>query len=324
MFVKLSIGVFLLRLATQKVYIWIIRVALVIVTLWSIGIFIWNLFQCTPVEKQWDFRITTGHCAGPNEIIAAAYALSVMTVLSDWFFVSCRHPYPPFKTLPLTKYLQALIPIPMLWGVKMTKQAKATVIVILGLGVLYAFSQRSPARSITYANTAHSASIATLIRLKFLSGLELSDDLMCKCQLLPSHPTANNDERPLTIYSLRHRRNNMEYSRTRRRHNRLQLGNNPSSPPFPQNSRLPVHRQNSQQWHLWRISVRKRQPKCSRVYARLWSQRRLPPQRGSKERRSTKTHWHHYRRISQPNARTSSRPEHRQRTQRHQERGLCH
>jgi hypothetical protein len=25
----------------------------------------------------------------------------------------------------------------MLWGVKMTKQAKATVIVILGLGVLY-------------------------------------------------------------------------------------------------------------------------------------------------------------------------------------------
>ncbi|KAK2589731.1 hypothetical protein QQS21_012588 [Conoideocrella luteorostrata] len=138
MFVKLSIGVFLLRLATQKVYIWTIRIALVIVTLWSIGIFIWNLFQCTPVEKQWDFRITTGHCATGDDIIAATYALSVMTVLSDWFF--------------------ALIPIPMLWGVKMTKQAKATVIVILGLGVF--------------------ASIATLIRLKFLSGLEELDDLM--------------------------------------------------------------------------------------------------------------------------------------------------
>ncbi|KID77490.1 uncharacterized protein G6M90_00g096800 [Metarhizium brunneum] len=138
MLIKLSIGVFLLRLATKKLYIWIIRGSLVIVTLWSLGIFIWDIFQCTPVAKQWDFRITTGHCAGPDEIISAAYALSVMTVLSDWFF--------------------ALIPIPMLWGVKMTKQAKATVIVILGLGVF--------------------ASIATLIRLKFLAGLEMTDDFM--------------------------------------------------------------------------------------------------------------------------------------------------
>lgn len=105
MFVKLSIGVFLLRLATQKVYIWIIRGALVVVTLWSLGIFFWNLFQCTPVEKQWDFRIATGHCAGPNEIISAAYALSVMTVLSDWFFVSCRNEYLDTQTLTLIYYM---------------------------------------------------------------------------------------------------------------------------------------------------------------------------------------------------------------------------
>ncbi|GAB0135610.1 hypothetical protein EsDP_00003942 [Epichloe bromicola] len=139
MFVKLSIGVFLLRLATKRVYIWTIRIALVIVTLWSLGIFIWDIFfQCTPVQRQWDFRITSGHCAGSDEIKVAIYALSAMTVLSDLFF--------------------ALIPIPMLWGVKMNKQAKATVIVILGLGVF--------------------ASMATLIRLKFLSGLESPDDLM--------------------------------------------------------------------------------------------------------------------------------------------------
>jgi hypothetical protein len=31
---------------------------------------------------------------------------------------------------------QAILPIPMLWTVKMTKTAKATVIVILGLGIL--------------------------------------------------------------------------------------------------------------------------------------------------------------------------------------------
>lgn len=33
-------------------------------------------------------------------------------------------------------FSQALLPIPMLWNVDMTKQTKITVIVILGLGIL--------------------------------------------------------------------------------------------------------------------------------------------------------------------------------------------
>ncbi|KAG5996293.1 hypothetical protein E4U52_006921 [Claviceps spartinae] len=138
MFIKLSIGVFLLRIATQKSYIWAIRIVLVIITLWSIGLFIWNLLQCTPIEKQWDFRITDGQCAGASEVLTAAYALSVMTILTDWFF--------------------ALIPIPMLWGVKMSTQAKTTVILILSLGIF--------------------ASIATLIRFRFLTSIERTDDIL--------------------------------------------------------------------------------------------------------------------------------------------------
>ncbi|PNY29716.1 Uncharacterized protein TCAP_00374 [Tolypocladium capitatum] len=138
MFIKLSIGIFLLRLSVGNVYKWLLRVSLVVITLWSMGVFLWDIFQCTPVEKQWDFRIQHGHCASADEIISAAYAISVMTVLSDWFY--------------------ALLPIPMLWNVKMTKLAKGTVIVILGLGIF--------------------ASVATLIRLKFLAGLEEADDLM--------------------------------------------------------------------------------------------------------------------------------------------------
>ncbi|KAG6318804.1 hypothetical protein E4U22_005084 [Claviceps purpurea] len=138
MFIKLSIGVFLLRIATQKAYIWAIRIVLVIITLWSIGLFIWNLFQCTPIEKQWDFRITDGQCAGAGEVLTAAYALSVMTIVTDWFF--------------------ALIPIPMLWGVKMSTQAKTTVILILSLGIF--------------------ASVATLIRFRFLTSIERTDDIL--------------------------------------------------------------------------------------------------------------------------------------------------
>ena len=141
MFIKVSIGIFLLRLSVQKAYTWIIWVSLVVITAWSIAIFFYNLFQCTPVEKQWDFRIHSGHCVTTAQLIAAAYAFSVMTIVSDWFYVSyfcgsCDGSV-DLATGNILTTSQALLPIPMLWTVKMTKQAKATVIAILGLGILY-------------------------------------------------------------------------------------------------------------------------------------------------------------------------------------------
>lgn len=138
MFIKLSIGIFLLRVSARKVYNYIICISLVIIAIWSLAIFFYDIFQCSPVQKQWDFRIQGGKCASPDDIIAAAYAISVMTIASDWLY--------------------ALLPIPMLWSVKMTSQAKATVILILGLGIF--------------------ASIATIIRIKYLSTLQDTDDLL--------------------------------------------------------------------------------------------------------------------------------------------------
>ncbi|KAL6855743.1 hypothetical protein J3F83DRAFT_764119 [Trichoderma novae-zelandiae] len=138
MFIKLSIGIFLLRVSARKVYNYIICISLVIIAIWSLAIFFYDIFQCSPVQKQWDFRIQGGKCASPNDIIAGAYAISVMTIASDWLY--------------------ALLPIPMLWSVKMTSQAKATVILILGLGIF--------------------ASIATIIRIKYLSTLQDTDDLL--------------------------------------------------------------------------------------------------------------------------------------------------
>ncbi|RBQ67953.1 hypothetical protein FVER14953_08029 [Fusarium verticillioides] len=87
---------------------------------------------------QWDFRIKDGTCVSADQIVSAAYAISVMTVVSDWLY--------------------ALLPIPMLWSVKMTKQAKTTVIAILGLGIF--------------------ASVATLVRLRFLADLTDTEDIL--------------------------------------------------------------------------------------------------------------------------------------------------
>lgn len=88
LFIKLSIGFFLLRLSTSMVYNWIIYVSLAIITVWSTVIFFWNIFQCSPVEAQWDYTILNSQCVSPNAVVAAAYSISVMTILSDWLYVS--------------------------------------------------------------------------------------------------------------------------------------------------------------------------------------------------------------------------------------------
>lgn len=88
MFIKLSIGIFLLRLAVHKSYRYILWGSLIIVAIWSIVLFFWNLFQCKPVAAQWDYTIDGSKCVPIHEIVAAAYALSVMCILSDWLYVS--------------------------------------------------------------------------------------------------------------------------------------------------------------------------------------------------------------------------------------------
>ncbi|KAH7033150.1 uncharacterized protein B0I36DRAFT_383072 [Microdochium trichocladiopsis] len=140
--IKMSIGLFLLRIATQKRYRYTLYGALGVVTVWSLVLFFWNIFQCNPVEAQWDLQILANdpnaRCVSPEEVVKGAYALSVMTILSDWLF--------------------ALLPIPMVWSVKMSLQAKVTVMAVLGVGVF--------------------ASIATLVRLKFLSDLTDLEDIL--------------------------------------------------------------------------------------------------------------------------------------------------
>ncbi|KAM0324184.1 hypothetical protein ACHAQA_008378 [Verticillium albo-atrum] len=138
MFIKFSIGIFLLRLTTSKAYIWTIYISLGIIAIWTLAIFFWNIFQCHPVQAQWDYTVAGASCVTPDQIVAAAYSISVMTILSDWLY--------------------ALMPIPMIWKVKMTVPAKISVILLLSLGIF--------------------ASIATLIRLKFLADLKELDDIL--------------------------------------------------------------------------------------------------------------------------------------------------
>jgi hypothetical protein len=80
LFIKLSIALFLLRIAVQRRYVWILRISMVIIAIWSVVIWFYDLFQCIPVQAQWDFTIKGAKCVSGPSFIAAAYSISVMTV----------------------------------------------------------------------------------------------------------------------------------------------------------------------------------------------------------------------------------------------------
>ena len=119
-FIKLSIAIFLLRIAVKLHFRLILKVSMVVVTVWTAGIFLFDMFSCTPFEYQWDYTIPSGRCVAGESLLSAGYAFSVLSILSDWLY--------------------ALIPIPMLWNVKMNRQTKVVVVVILSLGALYVFA----------------------------------------------------------------------------------------------------------------------------------------------------------------------------------------
>jgi hypothetical protein len=101
--------------------------------------FLYNIFQCNPVAAQWDVRLNeTADCVSGSSYVSAAYAFSVLAILSDWLY--------------------ALIPIPMIWKVKMSFQTKCSIIFILALGIL--------------------ASVATLVRLVYISNLADFSDIL--------------------------------------------------------------------------------------------------------------------------------------------------
>jgi len=138
MFIKLSIGLFLLRIAVGQVYIWILRISMVVITIWTTAIFFYDLFSCLPVQAQWDVNIENQHCVSGSAFVSAAYSFSVMAILSDWLY--------------------ALMPISMIWSVQMSLEKKISIGIILSLGVL--------------------ASVATLIRIKYLIDLASLKDIL--------------------------------------------------------------------------------------------------------------------------------------------------
>ncbi|KAK7985135.1 hypothetical protein PG996_005622 [Apiospora saccharicola] len=139
--IKLSIGYMLVRIAqNRKVYIYAQYGIMAMFTVMNLIAALYIIFQCNPVSAAWDSKLMAEgtHCQDPAILADIYYATTAVNIFTDW--------------------ATALMPIPLLWNVKLNRNAKVSVAAILGLGIF--------------------ASLSACIRLKYTVNLTSSDDYL--------------------------------------------------------------------------------------------------------------------------------------------------
>jgi hypothetical protein len=114
MFIKLSIGIMLLRLCVNKIHQTIVWSVLIITEVYSAMFFFIFLFQCLPSKYFW--TQWTGKCMDPNILVAVFYGYSAVSCAGDWTF--------------------SILPIFLVWDLQMGRREKLSVIMILAVGAL--------------------------------------------------------------------------------------------------------------------------------------------------------------------------------------------
>ncbi|PSN70207.1 hypothetical protein BS50DRAFT_308404 [Corynespora cassiicola Philippines] len=113
--IKLSIGLFLLRIATETTYRRMIIGIMIFMGVYTVGCFFTIMFQCTNIAILWD-PSNKGTCWGPQTLRALSYTNVCLNIVTDILFA-------------------IVIPIPMILKIQMNKRKKISLIGIMGLGI---------------------------------------------------------------------------------------------------------------------------------------------------------------------------------------------
>ncbi|KAF4548353.1 Hypothetical protein D9617_29g007300 [Elsinoe fawcettii] len=129
---KVSVGLFLLRIAVSKIQIWIIRIFIAGSLIFGAFYTFLIIFQCSPVSFWWDLNpASTGKCINPSVFAVCAYIISALNTAADLTF--------------------AILPMFIVWKTSMTKRTRIMVCMLLGIASI--------------------AGIATVVRIPYLSTL---------------------------------------------------------------------------------------------------------------------------------------------------------
>ncbi|KAF2210361.1 hypothetical protein CERZMDRAFT_28819, partial [Cercospora zeae-maydis SCOH1-5] len=81
---KISIGLFLLRVATNRIHICIIRMVMLLGLVFGVAFTFVIIFQCWPISDWWSLDPRQKHCIKPEVVVGLTYGVSGLNVIADW------------------------------------------------------------------------------------------------------------------------------------------------------------------------------------------------------------------------------------------------
>jgi hypothetical protein len=119
--VKISIIITLLRLTINRIHIWILYATISFASGAGLVFLFFIIFQCSPVDYFWDQSGTaeTGTCISKDLLINIAYFYSASAAVTDLTI--------------------ALVPVALIWNLRMDRRNKSAVIGILCIGCVFVF-----------------------------------------------------------------------------------------------------------------------------------------------------------------------------------------
>ncbi|ORY59710.1 uncharacterized protein BCR38DRAFT_498531 [Pseudomassariella vexata] len=114
---KISLGLFLMRLATEESHMWFLRVLTFGTALFGTAYFFMVVFQCQPPKTFWEVSPRApGKCWNDKIVLSLTFMASAVNCLTDWTFV----------TLPMC----------MVYSMNMPTRQKVLVACILGFAAI--------------------------------------------------------------------------------------------------------------------------------------------------------------------------------------------
>lgn len=122
---KISIIIALLRITVDRVHAYILYASMALATAVGVIFFFFTMFQCTPVEYFWNRAQpgASGTCVSNSVLIGIAYLYSVGAAITDLTI--------------------GLLPVALIWNLRMSPRTKGAIVAILGIGCMFVIPRHS-------------------------------------------------------------------------------------------------------------------------------------------------------------------------------------
>ncbi|KAJ5937593.1 hypothetical protein N7454_003935 [Penicillium verhagenii] len=154
---KISIIITLLRITVDRVHAYILYAAITLATAVGMIFLFFTIFQCHPVDFFWNRLTESGTCISTDLLIDIAYLYSVGAAVTDLTI--------------------GLLPVALIWNLRMNNRTKAAIVGILGIGCMYVTPLSPPPRKIPLLTKHPSASAAVIIRIPFVKNYKSTEFL---------------------------------------------------------------------------------------------------------------------------------------------------